>query len=54
MQFVISAMSVLAGLVFSFIVALAVEEFIFGKVLRILFVQAAAVRVRGEAERQRL
>ena len=47
MQFVMAAMAVVAGLVFSFAVALLVEEFIFGKVFRWFFVQPAEVRVRS-------
>jgi hypothetical protein len=50
MQFVITAMAVIAGMVFSFAIALLVEELIFGKVLRVFF----APRVVGvQSERKR-
>ncbi len=51
MQLLITAMAVAAGLVFSFAIALLVEEFIFGKVLRVFFAQAAEVRVKSEQKR---
>jgi len=51
MQDVMTAISILAGLVFSFTVALLVEEFIFGKVLRIFFATPAAIRVKSEQKR---
>jgi hypothetical protein len=49
MQFVITAMAVIAGMVFSFTIALLVEELIFGKVLRVFF--APQVRVQSEQKR---
>jgi len=45
MQFVITTITVLAGLAFSFTVALIVEELIFGKVLPLFFAQAAPIKV---------
>jgi hypothetical protein len=51
MQLVMTAMAVIAGLAFSFTIALLVEEFIFGKVLRVLFVQPAEARVKPELKR---
>jgi hypothetical protein len=47
MQFVITAITVVAGLVFSLAVSLLVEELIFGKVFRLFFAQQAVVRVRS-------
>jgi hypothetical protein len=46
MQLAITAMAVLAGLVFSVAVALLVEEFIFGEVFRLFFAQRAVARIR--------
>ena len=37
MQFAITAIAVIAGMVFSLAVALLVEEFIFGEVFRLFF-----------------
>ena len=51
MQMLMTAIAILAGLVFSFAVALAVEEFIFGKVLRVLFAQPAEAPVRINQKR---
>ncbi len=48
MQFVMTAIAVTAGLVFSFAIALLVEELIFGKVFRLLFAQQAAARIKSE------
>jgi hypothetical protein len=48
MQLAITAMAVVAGLVFSLAIALLVEELIFGKVFRLVFVRAA--RPRSEAK----
>lgn len=45
MQLAITAIAVIAGMVFSLAVALLVEEFIFGEVFR-LFFAARAVPVR--------
>lgn len=44
MQLAMTAMAVIAGMVFSLAVALVVEELIFGKVLRLFFVPVAAVK----------
>jgi len=44
-------MAVVAGLVFSFTVALLVEEFIFGKVFRLFFAPPAEVRVKSGQKR---
>jgi ABC-type sugar transport system permease subunit len=46
MQFVFTAMAVIAGLVFSLGISLLVEELIFGKVFRLFFAQQAAVPVK--------
>jgi hypothetical protein len=51
MQLAITAMSVVAGLVFSVAVALFVEELIFGEVFRIFFADAAMARVRATGRR---
>ena len=50
MQFAITATVVIAGLVFSFAVALLVEEFIFGEVFRLFFARQA-VRVKSGQRR---
>lgn len=42
MQVVITFMAVVAGLVFSLLVALLAEEFIFGQVMRVFFVRHTA------------
>lgn len=47
MQLVITAIAVVAGMVFSLAVALLVEEFIFGEVFR-LFFAPQAVRVKAD------
>jgi len=51
MQMVITAIAVLAGLVFSLAIALLVEELIFGKVFRLFFVRQAALRIKSEQGR---
>jgi hypothetical protein len=51
MQLLMTAMAVVAGLVFSFAVALLVEEFIFGKVLGLFFAQPAEVHVKSGQKR---
>jgi hypothetical protein len=48
MQLVITAMAVIAGLVFSLGVSLLVEELIFGKVFRLFFVPQAVVVKAGQ------
>ncbi len=50
MQQLMTFMAVIAGLVFSVAVALAIEELIFGKVFQ-LFFTPAQVRVRAEQKR---
>jgi hypothetical protein len=50
MQLVMTAMAVIAGLVFSFAIAILVEELIFGKVLPMFFAPQA---VRIETQRKR-
>jgi hypothetical protein len=50
MQFLMTAISVTAGMVFSLAFAILVEEFIFGKVLGTLFARQA---VQVESRRQR-
>ena len=47
MQLAITAIAVIAGMVFSLAIALLVEEFIFGEVFR-LFFTGQAVRVKAE------
>ena len=47
MQLAITALAVVAGLVFSIAIALLVEEFIFGEVFRLFFAQQAVERVRA-------
>ena len=44
MQFVITAIAVVAGMVFSLAIALLVEEFIFGEVFRMMYLPQARVR----------
>ncbi|HEY7617994.1 MAG TPA: hypothetical protein VH744_14400 [Terriglobales bacterium] len=51
MQLVITAIAVVAGLVFSVAVALLVEELIFGKVFRLFFAQQAVARVKSGQKR---
>jgi hypothetical protein len=46
MQLAITAIAVIAGMVFSLAIALLVEEFIFGEVFRLFFARQA-VRVRA-------
>lgn len=50
MQLAITAIAVIAGMVFSLAIALLVEEFIFGEVFRLFFVRRS---VRVEAEQKR-
>jgi hypothetical protein len=45
MQFVITAIAVIAGMVFSLAIALLVEEFIFGEVFRMIYLRQARVRL---------
>jgi hypothetical protein len=51
MQVLITAMAVIAGLIFSFSIALLAEEFIFGRVFRLFFAQPAEVRVKSGQKR---
>ena len=51
MQLVMTAIAVIAGMTFSFAIALLVEEFIFGKVLGLFFAQPAAARVQSKQKR---
>jgi hypothetical protein len=46
MQLVMTAVSVIAGLVFSLGISLLVEELIFGKVFPTIFARATRVRVQ--------
>jgi len=46
MQLVITAITVVAGLVFSVAVALLVEELLFGEVFRLFFAPQAVARFR--------
>jgi len=50
MQLAITAIAVVAGMVFSVAIALLVEEFIFGEVFRLFFARQA---VRAKATTQR-
>ena len=50
MQLAITAMAVTAGMVFSLAIALLVEELIFGKVFRLVFIRQA-VRVKSGQRR---
>lgn len=50
MQVAITAIAVIAGMVFSLAIALLVEELIFGKVFRLVFARQAA-RVKSQPER---
>jgi len=45
MQFVMTAIAVIAGMVFSLAIALLVEEFIFGEVFRMMYLRQARVRL---------
>ena len=49
MQLVMTAIAVIAGMVFSLAIALLVEEFVFGEVFR-LFFSRQAVRVKAETK----
>lgn len=48
MQLAITAIAVMAGMVFSLAVALLVEEFIFGEVFRLLFLRQARVKATSK------
>ena len=48
MQMAITFIAVVAGLVFSMVVALLAEEFIFGQVIRVFFVRQAVEVKAGE------
>jgi hypothetical protein len=50
MQFAITVIAVIAGLIFSLAVALLVEEFIFGKVFR-LFLTPRVAPIEAEQKR---
>ena len=50
MQMAITFMAVMAGLVFSVVVALLAEEFIFGQVIRMFFVRHTAA-VKADQKR---
>jgi len=50
MQLAITAIAVVAGMVFSVAIALLVEEFIFGEVFRLFFARQA-VRAKAGTER---
>jgi hypothetical protein len=47
MQLVITALAVIAGMVFSLAIALLVEEFIFGEVFRLMFLRQAQVKLES-------
>jgi hypothetical protein len=49
MQLAITAIAVIAGMVFSLAIALMVEEFIFGEVFRLFFARQV-VRVKAESK----
>jgi hypothetical protein len=48
MQLVITALAVIAGMVFSLAIALLVEEFIFGEVFRLMFLRQAQVKLESK------
>jgi hypothetical protein len=48
MQLAITAMAVTAGMVFSLAIALLVEELIFGRVFRLVFVRRAVQHKSGQ------
>ena len=48
MQLVITAIAVIAGMVFSLAIALLVEEFIFGEVFRLFFARQAERAKAGQ------
>ena len=48
MQIIMTAMAVIAGLVFSVGISLLAEELIFGKVFPLVFARTAGSRVRSE------
>jgi len=52
MQLFMTGIAIVVGLVFSFAVALLVEEVIFGKVLRVLFTRPAAIQVKSAQKSQ--
>ena len=47
MDTAITAVTVLAGLIFSVAVGIAVEEVIFGEIIRLFFAEPAVARVRS-------
>jgi hypothetical protein len=51
MQLLITAMAVIAGMVFSFAIALLVEELIFGRVFRLIFAPPGEAPVKSEPKR---
>jgi hypothetical protein len=51
MQFLMTAIAVVAGLAFSIAISLLVEELIFGKVFRLFFAQRAVAPVKASARR---
>jgi hypothetical protein len=51
MQIVMTAFSVIVGMVFSFAIALLVEELIFGKVFPLLFAPQAEIGLRPGQKR---
>jgi hypothetical protein len=51
MQLAITAIAVIAGMIFSLAIALLVEEFIFGKVFRLFFARQAAVHLKAGQKR---
>ena len=48
MRLVITALAVIAGMVFSLAIALLVEEFIFGEVFRLMFLRQAQVKAESK------
>jgi hypothetical protein len=51
MQLLITAMTVIAGMVFSFAIALLVEELIFGRVFRLIFAPPVEAPVKSAQKR---
>ena len=51
MQFAITGLAVIAGMVLSLSISLLVEELIFGKVFRLFFAQPAVVPIKSGQKR---
>jgi hypothetical protein len=51
MQLIMTALAIVAGMVFSLGISLVVEELIFGKVFPLFFARTAGVRVKSQTGR---